>query len=86
MVICSFLALVLLLHLRPTLRRSLILGVSIRLALLSASPHGTYSSTYRSTCSCISGNSTNHRTANCATSRSSGSTTFLLRRSIAACA
>jgi len=82
LVIRSFLALVLLLHLRPTLRRSLIFGSSIRFALLSASPHRTYSSAYRGTCSCISGNSTNHRTANCATSRTSSSTTFLLRRSI----
>jgi hypothetical protein len=82
LVIRSLPALVLLLHLRPTLRRSLIFGSGIRFALLSASPHGTYGSAYRSACSCISGNSTNHRTANCATSRTSGSTTFLLRRSI----
>jgi hypothetical protein len=66
----------------PACAEGLIFGSSIRFALLSSSLHGTYTSAYRCTCSCISGDPANHRTTNCATSRTSGSATFLLRRSI----
>jgi hypothetical protein len=82
LVIRSFLALVLLLHLRPSLRRSLIFGSSVGLALLPSAADGAHGCAYGRTFPGVSDNSANHRAFGRASSRTLGSPTFLLRRGI----
>jgi hypothetical protein len=82
LVVRSFLVLVLLLHLRPNLRRSLVFGSSVGLALLPSATDGAHGCAYGRTFPGVSDNSANHRAFGRASSRTSGSATFLLRRSI----
>ena len=79
MVIRCLLVLVLLLHLRPSLCRCLLLGSRVGFALLSPAAHSSYPRAYGRTCSCISRDAANHSAAYCATSGTLGSSAFLLR-------